>query len=137
MPCGGCPEAWKVPGSVVFGFDGKYESTYALRQFLYLMPAGVLQVPFRSVSVDEDGTLPEDHQMQQLQSLMNAHGINMTSIVKKGKAGEEIRKEVESQTSPILVMGSYGRSLFSMLFHHSASDSILRSQQVPVFITHR
>jgi len=56
--------------------------------------------------------------------------------VLQGNAKEELFSYLLPKKNAIVVMGSYGRSSLSLLFKKSTADLILKTTNLPLFITH-
>lgn len=120
---------------IVFCYDGTPSSIYALKQFCYLLPqysekkAILLEV---NQSGNED--LQEDH--RRIMNLLKTHFINVDYHSLKGKAKDELFAWFSTKANKMAVMGFYSRSVLSRIFNKSLADTLIRSFDLPVFITH-
>ncbi len=60
----------------------------------------------------------------------------MTYHTLEGKPTAELLAITLQSTNGIITLGAYGRSKVSRFFHQSDADTILRTANIPIFITH-
>jgi nucleotide-binding universal stress UspA family protein len=129
------PDQYGEADEVVFCYDGSASSVYAIKQFTYLLPqmrnkkAVLLEV--NKSGKEEFG---EDH--RRLMAWLQAHYGTVNFRVLKGRAKDELFTFFFMQQNIFVVMGSYGRSQLSNFFKHSTADVLIRTVDVPLFITH-
>ena len=131
------PENTNPVSDVILAYDGSPSSAHAFKQFSYLMPEDMLSKPLHVLHVGkkQGDTLPAEEE-KSIQVLAASHFPKTNVTYRFGDVSGEIQSYASGLEHSLIVIGAYGRSLFSMLFHPSASESILQSGQLPVFITH-
>lgn len=129
------PDQYTETEEVVLCFDGSASSVYALKQFTHLLPQ------FRSkkatlLEVNKTGKeeFNEDH--RRLMEWLRAHYDTANYRALKGNAKDELFTYFFMKTAVFVVMGSYGRSQLSNFFKHSTADVLIRTVDLPLFITH-
>ena len=65
---------------------------------------------------------------------LKRHGINFTTAVKVGPAGETIAKVAETGGFDLIMMGTQGHGALGKLVMGSVSTQVLASCQVPVLL---
>ena len=65
---------------------------------------------------------------------LKRHGINFTTAVKVGPAGETIAKVAEAGGFDLIMMGTQGHGALGKLVMGSVSTQVLASCQVPVLL---
>ena len=65
---------------------------------------------------------------------LKRHGINFTTAVKVGPAGETIAKVAETGGCDLIMMGTQGHGALGKLVMGSVSTQVLASCQVPVLL---
>ncbi|MCX6293925.1 MAG: universal stress protein [Sphingobacteriales bacterium] len=130
------PNEFKEFQKVIFLFDGKTSSVYALKMFAYLMSPHI-NMPIEVISVKpmEDNThLPEN---KLLKELMKRHFSNINFTILKGIPEIEIIKHLQNESlSFVTVIGAYRRSMLSRWFRSSMADALVNSFEMPLFIAH-
>lgn len=120
---------------IVFCYDGSASAVYALKQFTYLLPqfknkkATLLEV--NSSGKEE---FNEDH--RRIMNWLRAHYESVNYQALKGIARDELFTWFFMKSNKLAVMGSYGRSALSKFFKHNTADTLIRTVDLPIFITH-
>jgi len=129
------PDDLEEINQVAFCYDGSASAAFAIKQFTYLMPSYKnKKALLLQVSGSGKGELDEDH--RRLMAWMRAHYAIVTFEALKGQAKDELLTHFFMHTGVMVVMGSYGRSLLSNFFKHSAAEGLIRTVDLPIFITH-
>jgi nucleotide-binding universal stress UspA family protein len=68
--------------------------------------------------------------------LLRAHYSSVRSQALKGDPRNELVTYFFMQSKKIVVLGAYGRSMLSNFFKKSNADRLLRTVDLPLFITH-
>ena len=126
----------KVAGieEIVFAYDGSPSAVFAIKQFTYLFPelsdkkAIVLQV-------NKDDTIPVTEK-EKLGKWLRSHYSSIGFQVLQGKASEELYGHLLGKQNTIVVMGAFGRSWLSGLFKPATAGLLLKTINLPFFITH-
>jgi nucleotide-binding universal stress UspA family protein len=130
------PEQFDFPENNILAYDGSESSVYAIKQFAYLFPefTGNKTVLLYAGVDDNEGTFPEEHNIEELCS---RHFTDLTLF----KLGVDPKKYFAVWSSErkgsIVVCGSFGRSSVSMLFKKSFVSAVIRDHKLPVFIASR
>jgi hypothetical protein len=116
---------------IVFAYDGTYSSIFAMKQFIYLFPELTdVKITVLQVLNDEDDDITEKEKLKQL-LMMYYNGVHYDIL--RGDVETELFNKFLSQRNKMLVMGAYGRKKF---FSHSTADILLKTLNIPIFITH-
>ncbi|HEY1201891.1 MAG TPA: hypothetical protein VGE79_12955 [Niastella sp.] len=119
---------------IVFAYDGSRSAVFAIKQFTYLFPeladkkAIVLQV-------NKDDSLPVTEK-EKLGKWLRMHYSSIGFQVLKGKASEELYGRLLGKQNTIVVMGAFGRSWLSGVFKPATAGLLLKTINLPFFITH-
>ncbi|MFB6258911.1 MAG: universal stress protein [Flavobacteriales bacterium] len=133
------PQEHRSIKNLIFTYDGKDSSFYAIKQFTYVMSLTASRKPVRviSVSKSDSESIPEREE-RLMKEFLDQHCHKEVRIDQmQGDPEDVILDTLHLQEDPLLVMGSYGRSGISMLFHPSTADKVLQYRKTPGFITHR
>jgi hypothetical protein len=119
---------------IVFAYDGKAASMYAIKQFTYLLPQ-LHDKKITIMEVDENGDQPpiDNHKIRQfLQMHYGAVDFHFLS----GKASDQLFGDLVFKKNVFLVMGAFGRNMFSNFFKHSTAELLIKTLNIPIFIAH-
>ena len=121
--------------AVVFCYDGTSSSVFALKQFTYLM-TGMRNKKAMLLEVNKTGNeiFNEDH--RRIMAWLRTHYSVVEYHALKGRAKDELFTYFFMKSGEVIVMGSYGRTALSNFFKHSAAETIIRTLDLPIFITH-
>lgn len=123
--------------NIIFTFDGKESSMFAIRAFCNL---------FAETTKDKEITIltvmpSEDEEIENEKLLMDFVKKYYKNIGLQLLVGDNISLEIsnfaESVDNPLVVMGAYGRSRISNLFIPSTAKQFLIRGHIPLFIAHR
>jgi nucleotide-binding universal stress UspA family protein len=128
------PETVHYFKEIVFTYNGTASSTYAIRQFTQIFD-GLSEVPVKVLYVQEkdNKALPSG---KLIKEYLTRHYEEVVFESLEGTPSAELLAQTMHRTSCVITFGAYGRSRTSRFFHRSGSDSILRTANVPLFITH-
>lgn len=128
------PEVMPTIKQIVFSYNGSYSSMYAIKQFTQLFP-GYSDMPVKVVYVAENNnhTIPWE---PKLREYMDLHYDTVEYAILNGEPATEFLALLINRNDCIVTYGAYGRSGVSRFFHRSDADNILRTVNIPVFITH-
>lgn len=122
-----------MPRSVILAYDGSASSMHAIKQFIYLMP----QFTDMETLVMYAGDEAEDVPFADLIKEYAAHHFNKLGYYKlTADPKKYFMTWIENKGASLLVSGSFGRSLFSELFHKNFLRDVIKEQKVPIFIAH-
>lgn len=120
---------------VVFCYDGSASAVFAIKQFTYLMP-GYAGKKAILLEVNKTSKVEFSEEHWRLMNWMQAHYSTVTYQSLNGKAKDELLTYFFMRTGTMVVMGAYGRSLLSNFFKHSVANGLIRTVDLPLFITH-
>lgn len=122
--------------SVIIAYDGSDSSAYALKMFSYLFPEWKeMETTIVTVNHSSSNHIPKNRDVK---DLAGRHFKKLSFTVLSGKPDDELEKYLKKAgPDTVVVMGAYGRSTWSRMFHESMSNKILRDVKVPLFITHQ
>ena len=131
------PEEFSFPGQLVLAYDGSRASVFAIRQFCFLFPA-LCGLPTTLVYTgpvnDKDEPLPDEPYMEELAAgLFSNLDIRHLEL----DPGTGFAAWLSGIPAPMLISGSFGRSLLSQAFRESFAQKVVDYQIIPVFITHK
>lgn len=130
------PEFRKID-KIVFLYDGKGSSVFAIKQFAYLLP-GQQGVPAELLCVKRDGEndrLPDAHYLREWLKLY--YQDVKTGTLTGNSHGEILRFLKEQVANCVVVLGAYERGSISRMIHRSLADDIIREINLPLFISHK
>ena len=128
------PKAFTGVDELIFTYDGSRSAAFAIKQFTYLFPeladkkAIVLQV-------NKDESVPVTEK-EKLGKWLRMHYSSIGFQVLQGKASEELYGHLLGKQHTIVVMGAFGRSWLSGVFKPATAGILLKTINLPFFITH-
>jgi hypothetical protein len=128
------PLSQTVIEEIVFAYDGSRSAVFAIKQFTYLFPeladkkAIVLQV-------NKDDSFPVTDK-EKLGKWLRMHYSGIGFKVVKGKPAEELYAHLLGKQNTIVVMGAFGRGWLSEIFKPATAGLLLKTINLPFFITH-
>ncbi|MEC5142481.1 universal stress protein [Chitinophaga sp. 212800010-3] len=128
------PDVLGTIREIVFSYNGTFSSMYAIKQFTQLFP-GFSHLPVEVVYVAEKGE-PAIPWKDKLKEYLEQHYQHIEYIVLNGEPATEFLALLHRRTDCVVTYGAYGRSAVSRFFHRSDAESVLRTTNIPVFITH-
>jgi len=129
------PEKFETPDRIVVAYDGKGESMFALKQFVYLLPNySDLPTDFVYIKSESTGEIPNYDLLQEYARL---HFDSLATSKLHFDAKKYFSTWLEEKKNVLLITGSYARSSVSNLFNQSFADKIIRDHTNPLFIAHR
>jgi nucleotide-binding universal stress UspA family protein len=128
------PEKFDLPLHNILAYDGSADSTYAIRQFAYVLPELSANDTSLLYVADKNDPLPEE---KNIKELVVRHFNKVTICRLDADFKKESAAWIQGKPASIIVSGSFGRSAFSRMFHKSFIAEIIQDHRVPVFIAHR
>ncbi|MET6996757.1 hypothetical protein [Chitinophaga defluvii] len=128
------PEKVSPLKEIVFSYNGSYSSTYAIREFTRLFPY-FSDMPVNVVYVAEGNStaIPSE---KLIREYLDHHYDEVRFTVLKGEPSTELLGLLINRTDCLVTYGAYNRSKVSRFFHRSDANSVLRTVNIPIFITH-
>ncbi|TWF34960.1 universal stress protein family protein [Chitinophaga polysaccharea] len=119
---------------IIFSYNGTFSSMYAIKQFTQLFP-GYADMPVKVVYVAEkkERSIPW---ASKLREYLDRHYDAVEYITLEGEPATEFLAMLIHRKDCLITYGAYGRSGVSRFFRRSHADNILRTVNIPVFITH-
>lgn len=129
------PERYEEPDKIMLLYDGEASSVFAIKQFAYLFP-GLASLPatLTEVTASPDEKLPDQDSVTEL-TARHFSDLTLHEFALENK--RQLTNWLLEENKTWLVMGAYGRSLFSTLFKKSFADELINRVQLPIFIAHR
>lgn len=128
------PEKYTAPDKVLLLYDGDASSVYAIKLFAYLFPnLTTLPATLLSTTKKADEKMPEQESVAELAS---RHYPQLTLNNMALDHPSQLINWILEEGNTWIVMGAYGRSLFSTLFKKSFADEFIENVRMPLFITH-
>ncbi|MEJ7913979.1 MAG: universal stress protein [Chitinophagaceae bacterium] len=121
------------PKHVIFAFDGSEGSQYAIRKFADLFP-NLPEAETHLVSVDTDNNKYSEFINDWLPSRYSAVSMHVLSGNEKEELVNFLRQYPDDA---LVVMGAFGRSALSRLFHPSLATAVLNDTRLSLFLAHK
>jgi len=128
------PDVLSPVKEIIFSYNGTYSSIYTIRQFTLLFP-GFSDIPVKVVYVAENNGTEMLFEYE-LQDYLKTHYEKVDFVVMNGEPATAFLALLIRRNDCIVTYGAFGRSNVSRFFHHSDAENILRTTNIPVFITH-
>lgn len=129
------PDQYEAPERILLLYDGEASSVFALKQFSYLFPELTkLPTTLLKVSKKPEEELPNQESIAELAA---RHFSDLTVYDMSLDNKIQLTNWLTEEESTWVVMGAYGRSLFSTLFKKSFADELISRVRLPLFITHQ
>lgn len=120
---------------IVFCYDGSASSVFALKQATYLFPEfGDVNVLLLTIKQsDKEDSLEDERRMM---AWLQAHYTHVAYKTLDGTAKDQLLTYFLRKEKKLVVLGAYGRTALSNFFRPSAADILVRTVDLPLFITH-
>lgn len=129
------PERFEGLNKIVFTYDGRPSSVFAIKQFTYLFPE-LNEHPVVVVSVTDGKNDPSPEEQYKLKEWLHDHYKDIDFIVSEGNVRLGLLDNLLSRTKDFIVMGAFGRNALSSLLEPSHAEAVLKLVVQPVFIAH-
>ena len=129
------PDQYKPIQNILLTFDGKAHSVFAIKQFIQLLPEESVQASATLVHITK--SKEETNGSDLMKEYLAAHYSKLKYETLSGQAEEALLSFAEKQTSPLVVMGAYGRSGISRFFSRSTAGKLLKDKSLPIFVAHK
>lgn len=129
------PEKFENIEEIVFCYDGSASSVFAIKQLTHLLPElNDRKVLLLEVSHKSEEEFTESH--RRMMDWLRSHypAVYYHSLV--GEVKEELFNYFFKKENILIVIGAYGRSMLSNFFKKSSADVLIRTIDLPIFITH-
>ena len=123
--------------NVIFTYDGKESSVFAIRMFSNLFSETMKDKEVTILTVTPSAEEEIKNEKLLLELVKQHHSNIGVQLLEGTNISEEIVTYAENVENPLLVMGAYGRSHISNLFIPSVAKNILKKSRFPIFIAHK
>jgi nucleotide-binding universal stress UspA family protein len=128
------PESFNGIDEIIFCYDGGRSAIYSMKQFDYMFPE-LRRAKIILIEVTKANNAYVT-QIEKVKEWLCQRYDNIKVEILHGKTKDELFQYLLQKDNAIFVMGSYGRSNLSRLFKRTASEKVLKTTNLPVFITH-
>jgi nucleotide-binding universal stress UspA family protein len=131
------PEGARSVKNIIFTYDGKESSVFAIRAFssLFGLTARDMEVTILTITPNAEEEIENE---AFLLGLIKQHFNNVGLQLLPGtNISGEILNFAQNAEDPLVVMGAYGRSTISNLIIPSVARRIIEHSKIPLFIAHR
>lgn len=129
------PHLFDRVDEVVFCYDGSASSLFAMKQFAYLFPR------FRGLKttvleIRESSTPGMDEGHVRTVQWLKGHFDKVVFHQLEGRVKNELFTYFLKKQNLFVVIGAYGRSMFSQFFRPSSAATLISTIDLPLFIAH-
>ena len=129
------PDNFENINEIVFCYDGSVSSVFAIKQLAYLLPElhdrKALLLEVNSSGKEE---FSEGH--RRMIDWLRSYYRSVYYHALKGEVKDQLFSYFFMKKKMLIAIGAYGRSMLSNFFHKSNADILIRTIDLPVFITH-
>jgi hypothetical protein len=129
------PEVFEDIEEIIFCYDGSRSSAFAIKQFTYLFPE-CKNKNLILLEVKSDTASLTPHSVRKMQEWLKCHYSEIEQTVLEGDPADETFTFLLHKRNSVIVMGAYGRSIFSTFFRKSTADLVMKVVDQPLFIAH-
>lgn len=128
------PYSFHSIDEIHFAYDGSPSAVYAIKQFTYLFPQWrQKKVTVVNVREKEQAGIEAQYKMKEW---LRQHYDNVELKVLTGDPSDQLFAYLIDKKNAMVVIGAYGRSMLSRLFRPSHAHLIVKTVNLPIFITH-
>ena len=128
------PYAFYGIDEITFTYDGSKSSVYAIKSFMQLFPQ-LSNLKATALQIAE-GTAIRFRDNTRVMQLIESHFPKVEFKQLNGKASDQLFSYLIDKNNTVLVLGAYGRGFSSMMFRPSIARIIVKTLNLPVFISH-
>jgi nucleotide-binding universal stress UspA family protein len=129
------PDHFDEIQNIFFCYDGSASSVFAIKQFTYLFPElKEKKATLFEISRTNQTEFNDSH--RRMMDWLRLHYKIVCYESLEGNAREELVSRFFMQQNKLLVMGAFGRSFIKSFFVRSNAEDLIRSVDLPLFITH-
>lgn len=129
------PHSFNTISQIVYCYDGSPSALYAIKQFSYLFPQ-YKKVPLVLLIIRSSSVEKINEKYDRVLTWLNAHYEHIEIHFLKGIVKDELFPFLFNKKDTFIVMGAYGRNMLSYMAKKSASDIIIKTIDLPLFISH-
>jgi nucleotide-binding universal stress UspA family protein len=119
---------------IIFTYDGSKSSVFAIKRFIELFPE-LSNLKATALQIAE-GTAIRFRENTKVMQLIASQFPNVKFRQLTGKASDQLFSYLIDKNRTALVLGAYGRGFSSMMFKPSIARLIVKTLNLPVFISH-
>jgi hypothetical protein len=128
------PDRFNRIDEIIFCYNGSRNSFFSIRQFDYIFPELMEKnIILLAVNISGEANLPQAEKLKEWFFSRNAH---LHFEFRQGKPEDELFNYMLQKKNSLVIMGSFGRSSLSRFFKRTTANNILKTNHLPVFITH-
>lgn len=129
------PTKFESIDEIVFCYDGSASSVFAIKQLTHFLPElNERKVLLLEVSQKSEEEFTESH--RRMMDWLHSHYQRVYYHSLTGDVKEELFNYFLKKEKILIVIGAYGRSMLSNFFRKSSADVLIRTIDLPIFITH-
>lgn len=121
---------------VILTYDGSFSSIYAIKQYALVFPE-TKDLPTHLVHITPDEIVDEFPRQKNIKSWLPLHYSDVEFKILHGNVRNELVNFAKSIPDSLVVMGSFGRSALSRLFHKSLANAVIADGKSALFIAHK
>jgi nucleotide-binding universal stress UspA family protein len=119
---------------LLFAYDGSKSCVFAIKQFAHIFPQlKDLPVTLLQIGNAEDAF---ENDARKVNELLDAHFPNYHFELLEGSPSNELFGYLLGKKNMFVVMGAYGRNNVSRFFRQSTADLVMKTINLPFFISH-
>lgn len=130
------PSVYRPIKQILFLYDGRPSSVFAIKMFNYLFPS-LSNLPVELVFVGDDHTsvgLPDE---QLIKEFINCHYSKVNYTLLTGEPEKVLIDHLRTiSANSIVVMGAYSRGAVSRMFNSSMANKVMEVLDGPLFVAH-
>ncbi len=120
--------------NIIVAYDGSFSSIKAIKMFSYIFPElKDLPTSLVHISSGKGDDMPYE---ENLRTWLTSHYSNIQNRILHGDIREELTNFINSIPNALVVMGAYGRTAISRLFHKSLANTVIQHTKASLFISH-
>jgi hypothetical protein len=119
---------------LVFAYDGTASSVFAIKQFSLLFPELRNQKVIVFSVRREPGGIEGQFKMKEW---LKVHFPDVEIVLRKGDPADQLFGYLLEKRKSLVVMGAYGRNVVSRIFKPSEARLVVKTIDLPLFISHR
>ncbi|RYY96707.1 MAG: universal stress protein [Chitinophagaceae bacterium] len=130
------PQVFDGIDETIFCYDGSASALAALKAYTCLFPGLAKEkLTILEVGPGEEAVLDEAH--RSLMKWAECHYDEVRLETLEGDPQEELFQYLFLKQRKMLVLGAFGRSLLSTLFRESTAEQLIRTVDLPMFLSHQ
>lgn len=127
------PESFQEVEEIFFAYNNSASAVFAIKQFTYLFP----QLRGKNITIMQAGmTGAWGDDRAELTQWLSCHYTHLNFIAVANDPETALFDQLLLKRNCVIVMGAYGRSVFSRFFKRSRAERLIKVVTQPIFITH-